>query len=104
MTEVNTAVADGHFRKGMQLIPNLQFRREIAHEIMDNTFGLDTVDSRSPRGSTCTPYTVVYTLLKVKNHEGSYNRKAKKFKKSNRNIKKRDAPTLKLATNGLEVL
>ena len=46
---------------------------------------------------------VACTLLKVKKHEGSYDKKAKKIKKLNRNIKNRDAPTLKLATNGLEV-
>ena len=37
------------------------------------------------------------------NHEGSYDRKAKNSKKSNRNIKNRDAPNLKLANTGLEV-
>ena len=104
VTEVNTILADGHFRKGGKFIPNLQFRRKLAHEMMENTIGGETVDYGRPRGSAATPYIVACTLLKVKNHEGSYNRKAKKFKKSNRNIKKRDAPTLKLATNGLEVL
>ena len=38
------------------------------------------------------------------NHEGSYDIMAKVIIKSNRNIKNRDAPTLKLANNGLEVL
>ena len=61
------------------------------------------MDSGSPRRSTCTQSIVACTLLKVKKHEGSYDGKAKKIKKSNRNIKNRDAPTLKLATNGLEV-
>ena len=40
---------------------------------------------------------------KVKNHEGSYDKEAKKSKNSNRNIKNRDAPTLKLATKVLKV-
>ena len=39
VTEVNTALADGHFRKGGKLIPNLQFRSKLAHEMMDNTIG-----------------------------------------------------------------
>ena len=104
MTEVNTALADGHFCKGVKVIPTLQFRRKLAHEIMENNIGGDTVDSGRPRRTTCTPPIVACTLLKVKKHEGSYDRKAKKIKKSNRNIKNRDTPTLKLATNGLEVL
>ena len=100
---MNTSLADGHFRKGRQLIPTFQLHRKIAHEIMDNTIGVDTVDYGMPSRSTCTPAIFPFTLLKVKKHESSYDRKAKKSKKSNRNIKNRDAPTLKLATNGLEV-
>ena len=103
VTEVNTALADGHFRKGGKLIPTLQFRRKLTHEMMENNIGGDTVDSGRPRRTTRTPFIVACTILKVKKHEGSYDRKAKKSKKSNRNIKNRDAPTLKLATNGLEV-
>ena len=34
VTEVNTALVDGHFFKGGKLIPTLQFRRKLAHEIM----------------------------------------------------------------------
>ena len=71
MTEVNTALVDGHFRKGGKFIPTLHFRRNFAHEIMENTIGGDTVDSGSPRRSTRTPSIVAYTLLKVKKHEGS---------------------------------
>ena len=104
MTEVNTALVDEHFRKGGKFIPTLQFRRKLAHEIMENTIGVDTVYSRRQSRSTCTLAIVLCTLLKVKNYEGSYDRKAKKSKKSNRNIKTRDTPTLKLATNGLEFL
>ena len=103
MTVVNTALADGHFRKGRQLISTLQFRRKIVHEMMENTIGVDTVDSGRMRRSTCTPAIVPCTLLKFRDHEGGYDREAKKIKKSNRNIKNRDAPTLKVATNGLEV-
>ena len=71
------ALADGHFRKGGQLIPTLQFRRKLAHEMIENIIGVDTVDSGNPRSSTCTPDIVACTLLKVKNHEGSYDIKAK---------------------------
>ena len=97
------ALADGNFCKGRRLIPTLHFRRKLAHEMMDNNIGGYNVDSGRPRRSTCTPSIVACTLLKVKKQKGSYDRKAKKFKKSNRNIKDRDAPTLKLATNELEV-
>ena len=34
VTEVNTALADGNFRKGGKLIPTLQFRRKLAHDMM----------------------------------------------------------------------
>ena len=49
VTEVNAALAYGHFRKGGRLIPNLQFRRKLAHEMMENTIWVDTVDSGRPR-------------------------------------------------------
>ena len=101
---MKTTLADGHFRKGGKLIPTLQFRRKLAHEMMENSIGGDTVDYGGPRSTTCTPSIVACTLIKVKKHEGSYDKKAKNSKKSNRNTKNRDAPTLKLATNGLEVL
>ena len=64
---------------------------------------MDTVYYWRLKSSTCTPDIFTCTLLKFKKHKGSYNRKAKKFKTSNRNIKNRDAPILKLATNGIEV-
>ena len=69
VTEVNTALADGHFRKVGKLIPTLQFRSKLAHEMMENNIGGDNVDSGSPRRSTCTPSIVACTLLKVKNRE-----------------------------------
>ena len=53
--------------------------------------------------STCTLSIVPCELHKVKMHEGSYDKKSKKIKKSSKNIKNNDAPTLKLAINGLEV-
>ena len=70
---------------------------------MENTIGVNTVYYGSPRRSTCTADIVYCTLLKVKKNEGSYDRKAKNSKKSNMNIKNRDAPSLKITTNGLEV-
>ena len=77
VTEVNMALAYGHFRKGRKLIPTLQFRRKLAHEMMENNIGGDTVDYGSPRRTTFTPSIVACTLLKVKKHEGSYDRKSK---------------------------
>ena len=63
---MDTALADGHFRKGGKVIPNLQFRRKLPHDMMENIIGGDTVDSGRPRRTTCTPYIVSCTLLKVK--------------------------------------
>ena len=34
VTEVNTALADGHFRQDGKLVPTLQFRSNLAHEMM----------------------------------------------------------------------
>ena len=34
VTEVNTALSDGHFRKGGHLIPTLKFRRKRVNEMM----------------------------------------------------------------------
>ena len=96
VTEVNTALADGHFRKGGKLIPTLHFRRKIAHKMMENTVGVDTVDYGRPGMSTCMPYIVPCGLQKVKKNEGGYDKKAKKSKKSSRNIKNSDASALNL--------
>ena len=78
---MNTALADGHFRKGRKLIPTFQFRKKLAHEMMDNTIAVDTVDSGRMRRSTFTPDIVPFKLLKVKNHEGTYEKKGQKSKK-----------------------
>ena len=49
VTEMNTALADGYFRKGGKLIATLQFRRKLAHEMMENNIGGHTVDYGRPR-------------------------------------------------------
>ena len=54
----------------------------------ENDIGGDTVDSGRTRRSTYTPYIVACKLLKVKKHEGSYDRKAKKIKKNQTGISK----------------
>ena len=68
VTELNTALVDGHFRKGRKLIPTLQFRRKLAHEMMDNTIGVETVDYGRPRMPTFTTAIVPCKLQKVKNN------------------------------------
>ena len=80
VTEVNTALTDGHFRKGGNLIPTLQFRRKLAHKMMENTIRVNTVDYGRPRSSTCTPAIVTGDLQKVKNHEWRYDKKEKRVK------------------------
>ena len=66
VTEVNTALVDGHVHKGGRLIQTLQFRRKLAHEMMENNIGVDTVDYGRTRRLECTPAIVPCTLLKVK--------------------------------------
>ena len=57
--------------------------------------GGDTVDYGRPRRSTCTTSIVACTLLKVKKHEGSYDRKAKKFKKIKQEYQKQRCANFK---------
>ena len=95
VTEVNTALADGHFCKGGKLIPTFKFRRKLVHEMMENNIGGDTVDSGRPRGSTYTPSIVACTLLRVKKHEGSYDREARKFKKVKQEYQKQRCANFK---------
>ena len=85
----------GTSAKAGQFIPTLQFRRKLAHEVMDNTIVVDTVDYGRPRRSTCTPAIFPCTLLKVKKHEGSYDRKAKKFKKVKQEYQKQRCANFK---------
>ena len=77
VTEVNTALADGHFRKDGKLIPNFQFRRKLEHEMMENTIGVDTVDYEMPKRSTWTSAIALCKLQKFKNNEGSYDKRQK---------------------------
>ena len=63
-----------------EMISTLQFRRKLTHKIMENTIGVDTVDSGRPRRSKCMPAIVPCDILKVKKHEGSYDKKAKNTK------------------------
>ena len=80
MTEVNTALTDGHFCKGRKLIPTLQFRRKLAHGKMEKTIGVDTVDYGIPRVSTCTTSIVTCKLQNIKKHEGIYDKRQKNQK------------------------
>ena len=95
VTEVNTALADGHFRKGGQLIPAFQFRRKLAHEMTENNIGGNTVSSGRPRMTTCITYIVACTLLKVKKNEGGYGRKEKLFKKVKQEYQKQRCANFK---------
>ena len=88
VTEVNMRLADGHFCKCGQLIPTLQFLRKLAHQMMENTIEVETVDSERPRRSTYTTDIVLCKLLNIKNHEGSYDKKAKKNQKPKQEYQK----------------
>ena len=48
--------------------------------MMDNTIGVGKLYSGSPRRSIFTPDIVPCEIQKVKQHEGSYDKKAKKLK------------------------
>ena len=53
------------------------------------------MDCGSPRRSTCTPYIIACTLLKVKNYEGSSNKKAKKLEKIKQEYQKQRCANFK---------
>ena len=75
VTEANIALLDGNLRKGRQMIPTLQFCRKLAHEMMYNNIGMDTVDYGRTKRSSCTILIFPCRLMMVKNNEGSYDKK-----------------------------
>ena len=80
VSEMNTALANGHFRKGGKLIPTFQFRRKISNEMIENSIGIEIVNSGRPRRSTRPTSIVTYNIQKVKKHEGGYDKKSKNQK------------------------
>ena len=90
VTEVNTALADGHFCKGGKLVPTLQFHRKLAHDMIENTIGVDTVYSGRHRRSTCKPDIVPCKLQKVKKARRELQKKDKKIQKVHAGISKTD--------------
>ena len=48
MTEVNTALASGHFQNGGNIMLNLDFWGQLEIHCMENTIGTDTGDVGSP--------------------------------------------------------
>ena len=91
VTEMHIALVDGHFCKGGKLIPTFQLCRKLAHEIVENTIGVNTLDSEIPRRSTCKPYIVPWSLQKFNNHEGSYDKRQKNQKVKQKYQKERCA-------------
>ena len=45
---MKTALADGHFQNGGDVVSTLQLRRKLANEMMDNTIGIDVNDVGRP--------------------------------------------------------
>ena len=76
MTEINKALADGHFRKGRKLISTLQFHRKLAHKIMENNIEVDTVY-----------YGVARQLLFLVSFKRSKSTKKKNKKAKNQKVK-----------------
>ena len=76
-------------------MPTLQLIRKLEHEMMEKNIGGGTVDSGMPRKTTGTPYIVACTLLKVKKHEGSYDRKGKKNQKVKQEYQKQRCANFK---------
>ena len=55
VTEVNTALASGHFQNGGNIMPNLAFLIQLALHCMENTIGTYPDDIGSPMGACRRP-------------------------------------------------
>ena len=48
MTELNTTLADEYFHRGGDVVPTLQFRMNLAKEMVENNIGMDANDDGRP--------------------------------------------------------
>jgi hypothetical protein len=79
VSEVNAALADGHFRRNGIPLPSLEFRKALAKEMLENTVGINVDDTGLPRRSTRAPIRVPCAPVKQKHYFGRYNKSTKKF-------------------------
>ena len=98
MTEVNTALASGHFQNGVDIMPTLAFRRQLAIQCMENAIGTEPGDIGRPVRACRRPQIVECKLEKVPNYSGKWwlpNEKNSKY--PSRNIRSNAAKTIQNA-------
>lgn len=82
---VNANLAHGHFQNNGEVVPTLQFRRQLAQELLDNTIGREDMDhdedGRPIRSCRMTRARVPCLLVTLKHYQGTYNAHKKKFHK-----------------------
>ena len=78
VTEVNVNNVRGYF--GGVSLPQLEFRRKLAWEMINNTVGVEKKNSE-PVGMTLCPRTEEHELIKLKKFQGAWDATRKKFKK-----------------------
>ena len=68
MSEVNTALASGHFQNDGVLQPGLDFWRSLAIECLDNTSGVELVENGISKRTYKIPIYFPYEIIIVKYH------------------------------------
>ena len=96
VTEMNTELSDGHINKGRKLIPNLQLRRKVAHDMTEKKLGQTLWIMGGLRGQHVCQLLFLASLVWSKTKKGATTKRQTNSKNSNRNIKIRDTPTLNL--------
>ena len=87
-SEVNADLAMGHFQNGGVLKTNLDFRRVLAKECLENTIGLDPGDIRQPQRGCTIPYGLECQLVSVSHYCGMWDGGFKKMEKNQAEISK----------------
>ena len=72
MTEVNTALASGHFQNGVDIMPTLAFRRQLEIHCMKNNIVTEPDDIVRPIRAFRGPQIVECKLKKVSNSCGKW--------------------------------
>ena len=70
VTEVNTALASGHFQNGGDIMPTLDFWRQLVIKCMEDTIGTDPGDIGRPMWACIRPKIVEFHMEKVPNYRG----------------------------------
>ena len=82
MSEVNTALASGHFQNDWVVEPSLYFWRVLAIECLENTIGVELRDNGRPVRTSKIPIYVPCEQIVVKHHGRMWDpsRKSKEVK------------------------